>query len=153
VDEGLDGINIDKDEKVAIRMPIVINDTIYYGTCISMGNPHVIIFVDKTDDYPLEKTGPSFESYRNFPERINTEFVQVVDRTHVKMRVWERGTGETLACGTGASATAVACVLNGKTEDEITVSLLGGDLRIRWDREQNLVFMTGPATTVFEGEI
>ncbi len=153
VDSNLDGISIDKNEKVAIRMPVVINDTIYYGTCVSMGNPHVIVFVDETDDFPLEKYGPSFENYRNFPERINTEFVQVIDRKHVKMRVWERGTGETLACGTGASATGVACILNGKTDDEITVSLLGGDLKIKWDREQNLVFMTGPATTVFEGEI
>ncbi len=152
MDDELDGINIDKDEKVAIHMPIVINETIYYGTCVSMGNPHVIVFVDETADYPLEQQGPLFENYKCFPERINTEFVQVLDRKHVNMRVWERGSGETLACGTGASATTVACILNGKTDDEITVSLLGGDLKIRWDREQNLVFMTGPATTVYEGE-
>ena len=149
----IDDVFVDRSENVAIRMPIIINDTIFYGTCISMGNPHVIIFVDRTEDYPIEKQGPLFETNRLFPERINTEFVQVIDRKHVNMRVWERGSGETLACGTGASATAVACVLNGKTEDDITVSLLGGDLKIKWDREQNLVFMTGPATTVFEGDI
>lgn len=141
------------DEKVAIRMPIVINDTFYYGTCVSMGNPHCVVFVDDTDGFPVDKDGPLFENNRLFPERINTEFVQVIDSTHVKMRVWERGSGETMACGTGACATVVACILNNKTDEEVTVSLLGGDLKIKWDREENTVFMTGPATTVFEGEI
>ena len=94
-----------------------------------------------------------FETSRHFPERVNTEFIEVIDRKHIKMRVWERGSGETLACGTGACAATVASVLNDKTDDEITVSLLGGDLFIHWDRECNMVFMTGPATTVFEGEI
>jgi len=140
-------------ENVAIRMPITINDTVYYATCVSMGNPHCIIFVDDTDDFPIDTIGPLFENNRLFPNRVNTEFVQVIDRTHVRMRVWERGSGETQACGTGACATAVACVLNHKTEDEIEVELLGGTLHIHWDRECNRVFMTGPAQTCFEGEI
>ena len=101
----------------------------------------------------MEKTGPFFENHECFPERTNTEFVEVLDRNHVFMRVWERGTGETLACGTGCCATAVACVLNGLTEETVTVKLLGGELEIFWDREKNTVFMTGPAVTVFEGEI
>ena len=101
----------------------------------------------------LEGKGPLFENHQCFPKRTNTEFVKVLDRHTVQMRVWERGTGETLACGTGACATAVACVLNGLTEEEVTVKLLGGELNIRWDREANLVYMTGPAEVVFDGEI
>ena len=119
----------------------------------TMGNPHVIVYVDDTDNFPIETIGPKFEKHDLFPEQVNTEFVQVIDRSHVKMRVWERGSGETLACGTGACATVVASIVNEKTEDEVTVSLLGGDLKIRWDRDQNTVYMTGPATTVFEGDI
>ena len=101
----------------------------------------------------LEAVGPYFENHKLFPRRTNTEFVEVVDKNNVNMRVWERGTGETLACGTGACATAVACVLNGKTENKVRVHLLGGDLDIEWDRDANLVYMTGPAETVFEGEV
>ncbi len=143
---------INPEEKVVLGMGIILDREYYSGTCVSMGNPHCIVFVDRVDDYPVDKIGPMFETNRLFPDRVNTEFVEVVDETHVKMRVWERGSGETMACGTGACATVVACILNKKTQDEITVSLLGGDLRIRWDRDQNAVFMTGPATTVFEGE-
>ena len=102
---------------------------------------------------PLEQIGPGFENHARFPKRVNTEFVKVIDRDNVEMRVWERGTGETLACGTGACATAVACILNGLTNEKVTVKLTGGSLDIRWDRKENLVYMTGPATTVFEGEI
>ena len=142
----------EEDSRVAIRMPIILNDTFYYGTCVSMGNPHCVVFVDSLKNFPIESIGPSFEMNKLFPDRVNTEFVEIIDRTHVKMRVWERGSGETMACGTGACAVAVASILNGKTEKELTVSLLGGDLKIRWDTDQNLVFMTGPATTVFEGE-
>ena len=134
-------------------MVIMIDDTFYYGTPVSMGNPHVIVYVDDTDSVRIEEIGPKFEKHEMFPEQVNTEFVQVLDRGHLKMRVWERGSGETLACGTGACATAVASIVNEKTEDEVTVSLLGGDLKIRWDKDQNNVFMTGPATTVFEGNI
>lgn len=145
-------LDADADERVAVRMPIIINDTFYYGTCVSMGNPHCVVFVDSLDGYPIEKIGPLFETNRLFPDRINTEFVEVIDRKHVKMRVWERGSGETMACGTGACAVMVASVLNNKVDNDITVSLLGGDLRIRWDMDQKSVFMTGPATTVYEGE-
>lgn len=143
----------DKNHDIAVQVPITVEGKVYKTTCVSMGNPHSVVFVDDTDSFPLEEVGPLFENHEMFPNRINAEFVQVTDRKHVKMRVWERGTGETLACGTGACATAVACILNGKTDDEVTVSLLGGDLVINWDREENIVYMTGPATTVFDGDI
>ena len=122
-------------------------------TCVSMGNPHAIVFMNGVKDLDIEKIGPKFENHSCFPNRTNTEFVEIMDRKNVFMRVWERGTGETLACGTGCCATAVACVLNGLTDDEITVKLLGGELHIRWDRKANLVYMTGPAKIVFEGEV
>ena len=109
------------------------------------------IVVDGTEYLPIEKIGPLFEKHERFPNRVNTEFVKVLDRNTVEMRVWERGSGETLACGTGACATAVACILNGLTEEKVTVKLLGGDLEIEWDREKNKVFMTGPAKVVFDG--
>jgi len=125
----------------------------YEMTCVSMGNPHAVIFVDEVSTLPLEKIGPLFENHERFPKRVNTEFVKVIDEKHVEMRVWERGTGETLACGTGACAVAVACILNGLTQEEITVKLSGGSLQIKWDREADLVYMTGSADTVFEGEI
>ena len=119
-----------------------------------MGNPHAVIFLDYSPkELELEKIGPSFENHKRFPDRINTEFVHVLNRNTVEMRVWERGSGETMACGTGACAVAVASILNDFTEDEVTVKLLGGDLKIFWDRKENLVYMTGPATTVFDGEI
>ena len=150
----------------AVKIPIVsekeqvIDESLevegkeYYITGVSMGNPHAVIFLDYSpEELELEKIGPSFENHKRFPDRINTEFVHVLNRNTVEMRVWERGTGETLACGTGCCATAVACVLNGLTDDEITVKLLGGELHIRWDRKANLVYMTGPATIVFEGEV
>lgn len=133
--------------------PIRVDGKEYRMTCVSMGNPHAVIFMDRMiDDETMLHIGPEFESHERFPRRTNTEFVEVVSRDYVKMRVWERGTGETLACGTGACAVAVACVLNGLTEPEVTVELLGGKLQIEWDREENIVYMTGPATTVFEGE-
>lgn len=125
----------------------------YRMTCVSMGNPHAVIFMDRMiDDEAMLRVGPEFENHKRFPRRTNTEFVEVVSRDYVKMRVWERGTGETLACGTGACAVAVACVLNGLTDTKVTVELLGGRLQIEWDRQENIVYMTGPATTVFEGE-
>lgn len=133
--------------------PLTVDGKEYRMTCVSMGNPHAVIFVDQdVRELPLEQIGPSFENHERFPKRINTEFARVLDRSTVEMRVWERGSGETLACGTGTCATAVACVLNGLTEDEITVHLLGGDLYIKWDREKDTVYMTGPAETVFDGE-
>lgn len=136
-----------------IDAPITVDGTEYRMTCVSMGNPHAVIFMDEIQNLPMEQIGPKFEHHPCFPNRTNTEFVKVVDRHTVDMRVWERGTGETLACGTGCCATAVACVLNQKTEDDITVRLLGGELKIRWDREENCIYMTGPARVVFEGTI
>lgn len=133
--------------------PLLVDGKEYRMTCVSMGNPHAVIFVDEdVKNLPLEKMGPSFENHTCFPKRVNTEFVRVIDRHTAEMRVWERGSGETLACGTGTCAVAVACVLNGLTEDAITVHLLGGDLYIEWDREKNTVYMTGPAEAVFDGE-
>jgi diaminopimelate epimerase len=125
----------------------------YRFTGVSMGNPHAVVFMDDIKDLKIEEIGPDFEFHEKFPDRTNTEFVEVTDRTHVKMRVWERGSGETLACGTGACATLVACVLNGRTEDEAEIELLGGTLSIRWDRKEDTVYMTGPAVEVFHGEI
>lgn len=135
----------------AVDEPILADGREYRMTCVSMGNPHAVIFTEGVEGLDLEKIGPGFESHERFPKRTNTEFVEVIDRKTVFMRVWERGTGETLACGTGACAVAVAGVLNGLTEDRITVRLSGGELEIEWDREKNLVYMTGPAVTVFEG--
>ncbi len=125
----------------------------YKMTCVSMGNPHAVIFMDGVETLAIEEIGPYFENHERFPRRTNTEFVEVIDTTTVRMRVWERGTGETLACGTGACAVVAACVLNGLTEETVTVKLLGGDLTVTWDRAANLIYMTGPAVTVFEGEI
>ena len=122
-------------------------------TCVSMGNPHCVTFINDTDSFPLEEIGPQFETNPIFPNRVNAEFVQIVNRKYAKMRVWERGSGETLACGTGTCASVVAAILNGLTEDEVTVKLLGGELIIKWDRESNKVYMTGPARVVFDGEI
>ncbi|MFY9198423.1 MAG: diaminopimelate epimerase [Acutalibacteraceae bacterium] len=126
-----------------------------FVTCVSMGNPHCVTFVPNVDDLKLENIGPDFENFKAFPDRINTEFVELVDDNTIKMRVWERGSGETLACGTGACASVVASILCGhcKKDVDIKVILLGGELVIRWDSESNNVFMTGPATTVFTGEI
>lgn len=131
---------------------IDIDGKIYEFIGISMGNPHAVLFMDDVDSLDLEKIGPKFEFHKRFPDRTNTEFVKVIDRARVKMRVWERGSGETLACGTGACAVAVASILAGYTDDEIEVELLGGTLRIKWDREKNRVYMTGPAVEVFNGD-
>ena len=136
-----------------VNEDITVDGQTYKMTCVSMGNPHCIVFVDDINNVELEKIGPKFETNPVFPKKTNTEFVEVLDRNTVNMRVWERGSDETLACGTGACATTVACILNDKTENEVTVHLLGGDLKIRWDREANQVYMTGPATVVFDGEI
>ena len=113
-----------------IDQPVIIDGKEYNITCISMGNPHGVVFVDSVADIDIEKIGPKFENHPMFPDRVNTEFIEVVDENTIKMRVWERGAGETLACGTGACAVAVSCILNGLTEDEVTVKLLGGDLEI-----------------------
>ncbi|GFI04478.1 MAG: diaminopimelate epimerase [Lachnospiraceae bacterium] len=141
----------DGDEVIGER--IEVEERIYEMTCVSMGNPHAVIFMDDVSALPLDKIGPLFENHVRFPKRINTEFVKVLDDEHVEMRVWERGTGETLACGTGACAVTVACILNGLTKEQVTVKLLGGNLQIQWDRKENVVYMIGPAATVFKGEI
>lgn len=137
----------------AVDEPLTADGQQYRMTCVSVGNPHAVIFSKGVKELPLEKIGPSIENHERFPKRVNTEFAEVLDRQNVFMRVWERGAGETLACGTGCCAVAVACVLNHLTDSSITVKLLGGELFIEWDREQNLLFMTGPAETVFEGEL
>ena len=147
-----DKIPVISENKQVIDEDIEVDGKIYKMTCVSMGNPHAVIFMEDISGLTLEKIGPMFERHERFPNRVNTEFAQIKDRKHVKMRVWERGTGETLACGTGCCATAAACIVNGLTEDQITVELLGGEIMIEWDREKNLIFMTGPAETVFEGE-
>lgn len=146
-------IPVISEEDTVIAKPIEIAGTQYEMTCVSMGNPHAIVFVEDTEKVEIEKVGPLFEHNKIFPDRVNTEFIQVIDRNTINMRVWERGAGETWACGTGACASVVACVLNHKTEDEVLVHLRGGDLKIKYDREKETVLMTGPATVVFDGEI
>lgn len=146
-------IPIVSEKEQVIAEPITVQGRTYQMTGVSMGNPHAVVYIDDVKGLDIEKVGPYFEHHEVFPDRVNTEFVRVIDRSNVEMRVWERGAGETLACGTGACATAVACILNGYTEDTVTVHLLGGDLLIHWDREENLVYMTGPAAVVFDGEI
>lgn len=146
-------IPIVSEGETVIDEPIIVDGTEYHMTGVSMGNPHTVVFMeDDVKNLEIEKIGPSFENHERFPNRVNTEFVRVIDRKTAEMRVWERGSGETLACGTGACAVAVACSLNGFTEEEVTVKLLGGDLFIQWDKEKNIVFMTGPAEVVFDGE-
>ena len=132
---------------------ITVENQTYRMTCVSMGNPHCVVFSENCEELNLPALGPLFENHTVFPARVNTEFVTVLDRTHLRMRVWERGTGETLACGTGCCATAVACVLNGKTGRKVTVEVLGGALTIQWDEKTNHIFMTGPAEFVFDGEL
>lgn len=122
-------------------------------TCVSMGNPHAITIVENVKEFDVEKYGKVLEVALVFPNKTNVEFIEIVDEKHIKMRVWERGAGETLACGTGASATAVACHLNGLTSRHVYIELLGGTLEIEWDKDDNHVYMTGPAVTVFEGEL
>ena len=138
-----------------INEPLNVDGETYRITAVSMGNPHAIVYMDDLKNLDIEKLGPKFENHIDFPDRINTEFVKVTDRHTLQMRVWERGSGETLACGTGACAVAVASTLNGLVDEDkpVTVKLLGGDLQILWNRQENLVYMTGPATTVFDGEI
>ncbi|MDD6207216.1 MAG: diaminopimelate epimerase [Clostridiales bacterium] len=138
---------------LVISEPIEVNGKSYDITCVSMGNPHAVVFVKDTEAIDIEKLGPCFEHHPVFPDRVNTEFVQIMNEHTIKMRVWERGAGETLACGTGACASVVASFLNGFTEDTVLVHLRGGDLKIHYDHDNEKVMMTGPAATVFSGEI
>lgn len=148
-----DRIPIISEREQVIDEPIEVDGKEYHMTGVSMGNPHTVIYVDDVKGLDLEKIGPKFENHERFPKRINTEFVHCIDRQTLEMRVWERGSGETLACGTGACAVAVSSILNNLTDTQVTVKLLGGDLQIEWDREKDRVFMTGPATVVFDGVI
>ncbi len=136
-----------------INQPLTVAGQSYHVTCISMGNPHCVTFVDNVEPLELDKIGPQFEHHSLFPKRINTEFIQVVSSTELNMRVWERGSGETWACGTGACAAAVAAALNKKAGRRVTIHLRGGDLEIEWRAEDNHVYMTGPAEEVFAGTI
>ena len=146
-------IPVISEKEQVISEPVTIDGKEWKITCVSMGNPHAITYIDDVKHLEIEKIGPKFENHEIFPDRVNTEFVHVIDRNTVEMRVWERGSGETYACGTGACAVAVSSILNGLTEEEVTVKLLGGDLKIFWNREENRVYMTGSATKVFDGEI
>ena len=137
----------------AVDLPLSVGGEEYSVTCVSMGNPHCVVFVADTNSFPISEIGPLFENDPHFPERVNTEFVQVLNGSEVSMRVWERGSGETLACGTGACATAVACALNGKTGRDVLVHLLGGNLKIRWDEASGTVLMKGPAEFSFDGTV
>lgn len=136
-----------------IEEDITVKGQDYKMTCVSMGNPHCVIFVDDAEAFPIHELGASFESHPAFPRKTNTEFVEVRDRQHVRMRVWERGAAVTLACGTGSCATGVAGVLTGRTDRKVEVELDGGKLTVEWDEATNHVFMTGPAELVFTGEI
>lgn len=141
------------DNEEVIDEPIEVKGKEYRMTCVSMGNPHAVVFMKGVKELDIEAVGPYFENHERFPRRTNTEFVEVLDRSHVLMRVWERGTGETLACGTGCCATVVACILNGLTDNRVDVEVLGGHIEIEWDRDENLVYMTGPAAVSFDGTI
>jgi diaminopimelate epimerase len=135
-----------------INESLALSDRTLAVTCVSMGNPHCVTFVEDAESYPIRLIGPQVENHPVFPEKTNTEFVEVKNRKEIRMRVWERGAGETLACGTGACASAVASILNGKTDRALTVHLDGGDLEIEW-QDGGPVMMTGPAVEVFTGEI
>ena len=143
--------------RLTVDVPIEVAGKTWHMTCVSMGNPHCVVFLPENEDlanFDIEAVGPLFENHSLFPNRTNTEFVKIDDKNNVHMRVWERGTGETLACGTGCCATTVACILNGLTDTEVTVHVLGGDIKCSWDKKpESPVIMEGPATTVFEGEI
>lgn len=141
------------EQKEAVNLPIEVDGKIYHITGVSMGNPHAVVYLEDVDSLAIEALGPGFENHPYFPDRINTEFCKVLDEHNLQMRVWERGSGETLACGTGACAAAVSSIINGYTKEQVNVKLLGGTLQIYWDKKENLVYMTGPAAEVFHGEI
>lgn len=146
-------IPVISDECPVKNLEIKVDDKEFIITCVSMGNPHAITIVKNVKDFDIEKYGKVLERDEHFPRRANIEFIELVDKNNIKMRVWERGAGETLACGTGACASVVACNLNGYIENKANVELLGGNLHIKWDKENNHIYMTGPATTVFEGTL
>lgn len=139
------------DEEQVVNKELVADDKTFLGTCVSMGNPHCVIYVDDVDNFPVEKYGSILETSQYFPNKVNVEFIEVISKDEVKQRTWERGTGETWACGTGASAVVVAGVLTGKTSEKLLIHLLGGDLKLQYQKG-GTVIMTGPAREVFQGE-
>ncbi|MDR2337363.1 MAG: diaminopimelate epimerase [Deltaproteobacteria bacterium] len=139
-------------QRPVLNYPILIDDTTWNITCVSMGNPHAVVITQNIEKLDLPTLGPKFENHQLFPNRINTEFIEVITRSLIKMRVWERGSAETLACGTGACASVVATILNGLCDRQVVVKLIGGDLEVYWSAEDNHIYMTGDAVTVFEGE-
>ena len=143
---------ISKEQPVK-NLELEVENKKFKFTCVSMGNPHAITIVENTKEFDVEKYGKILEVDKAFPKKANIEFAQIIDKENIKMRVWERGAGETLACGTGACATAVACNLNGLTGRKVNIELLGGTLNIEWNEKDNHVYMTGPAVTVFDGEL
>lgn len=145
-------IPVISDEKIVENLKIPVLDKEFIFTCVSMGNPHAITIVDNIESFEIEKYGPLLEESKYFPKKANIEFIKIISDEEIQMRVWERGAGETLACGTGACAVAVACYLNKYTKNNVRVKLLGGVLNIRIDEKNNHVYMTGPANIVFEGE-
>lgn len=147
-----DKVPVKYDDEKMINKPVKVDGKTFNITCVSMGNPHAVTFINDTDNLEIEKIGPKFENNEIFPDKVNTEFIQIIDKKTVKMRVWERGSGETFACGTGACASVVASVLNRLTENKVTVKLLGGELEIEYNQDENTVYMTGPAKVVFTGE-
>lgn len=147
-----DKVPVKYDDEKMINKPVKVDGKTFNITCVSMGNPHAVTFINDIDNLEIEKIGPKFENNEIFPDKVNTEFIQIIDKNTVKMRVWERGSGETFACGTGACASVVASVLNRLTENKVTVKLLGGELEIEYNQDENTVYMTGPARVVFTGE-
>ena len=146
-------IPVISDKNPVIDLQLQAADKTFTATCVSMGNPHAITFVNNVEEFDVEKYGKILEIKKEFPKHSNIEFVELIDKNNIKMRVWERGSGETLACGTGSCASVVACILNNKTERKVNVHLLGGTLEIEWNKQNNHVYMEGPAEIVFEGEI
>lgn len=146
-------IPVVSNEETFIDKPIVLDDEVFNVTAVSMGNPHAVTFVPEPDNFPLHIKGPLMEKHSLFPKKVNAEFVKIIDRQNIYMRVWERGSGETMACGTGACAVLVASVLNRKTDRKATVRLKGGNLTIEWKEEDNRVYMTGPAQKVYEAVV
>lgn len=148
-----DKIPVDAYGESFVAQDVKVGDKVYSLTCVSMGNPHAVTYVNDVNNFQLHEEGPKIETHLMFPKKINAEFVEVIDRNTLKMRVWERGAGETMACGTGACAVLVSSVLNNLSERKAIVKLLGGDLMIEWSEKDNHVYMTGPATKVFDGEV
>lgn len=146
-------IPVVSDEDIVKNLVLDAEGKSFKFTCVSMGNPHAITVVNDVKNFDVEKYGKVLEVDKVFPNKTNVEFIQILDENNIKMRVWERGSGETLACGTGACASVVACILNGLTSRNVKVQLLGGNLEIEWNKEDNHVYMTGPAVTVFEGNL